>query len=245
MVNVFYENFHKKTFFQKKLISTKNFTYRDLLDILNKYTKPKSKILDIGCGAGTIDFFLANRGNFVTGIDVSLKAINSCKKSSRIMGLEDKLKFFQMNFPENTPSGLFDLIIVSEVLEHIVSEEKSIISVKNSLQKNGVVIISVPSASSLLYKFGFLEKFDKKVGHLRRYTTTSLSNLFKKNGFSIIEIKKTEGILRNSLFVFQSFDLFIKILNKFDFLSEFVSFLDKFFIKIFGESNIILVAKAK
>jgi len=241
--NNFYDNFHKKTIFQKRVVNSKNFTYRDLLKVIIKLVKPNCKILDIGCGAGTIDFFLASKGNYVTGIDVSLTAIESCIKSSRLMGLENNLNFFQMCFPDQIPTNMFEIIIFSEVLEHINSEKKSLDAINKILQTKGIVIVSVPSLNAPLFKLGFLKKFDKEVGHLRRYSQKSITKLFNDNGFMVIEVLKTEGILRNSLFVFPCFNLFVKCLNKYNFLSDVVSFLDRSLIKIFGESNIILLAR--
>lgn len=51
------------------------------LDFIQKCLKPKSKILDVGCGTGEpIAQFLINEGYDVTGIDASRKMINLCKQ---------------------------------------------------------------------------------------------------------------------------------------------------------------------
>ncbi|KTD50865.1 class I SAM-dependent methyltransferase [Legionella quateirensis] len=51
------------------------------LNFIQKYLKPKDKILDVGCGTGEpIAQFLITEGYDVTGIDASSKMIDLCKK---------------------------------------------------------------------------------------------------------------------------------------------------------------------
>ncbi|MBL7479257.1 class I SAM-dependent methyltransferase [Legionella bononiensis] len=51
------------------------------LNFIQKYLKPKSKILDVGCGTGEpIAQFLITEGYEVTGIDASIKMIELCKQ---------------------------------------------------------------------------------------------------------------------------------------------------------------------
>ncbi|HAT3884547.1 TPA: class I SAM-dependent methyltransferase [Legionella pneumophila] len=61
---------------------TKDLTMEKLyLDFIQKCLKPKSKILDVGCGTGEpIAQFLINEGYDVTGIDASRKMISLCKQ---------------------------------------------------------------------------------------------------------------------------------------------------------------------
>ena len=51
------------------------------LNLIQTYLKPKSKILDVGCGTGEpIARFLIEQGYKVTGIDASYKMIDLCKQ---------------------------------------------------------------------------------------------------------------------------------------------------------------------
>lgn len=51
------------------------------LNLIQKYTQPKGKILDVGCGTGEpIARFLLEKGYQLTGIDASKKMIALCKK---------------------------------------------------------------------------------------------------------------------------------------------------------------------
>ena len=113
-----YEDFHSKTSAQNKTISAKNFTYRLLIESLDKYIRPGMKILDIGCGAGTLSLYLANKNYDVLGIDISKGAIQSAQSSASILNFK-KARFKVMNFPEEYPKEKFDFIVLTEVIEHI------------------------------------------------------------------------------------------------------------------------------
>lgn len=52
--------------------------------VYKKQIKPKSKILEIGCGLGTESIFLALRGMNVTAIDISDSAIKTAKQLADI-----------------------------------------------------------------------------------------------------------------------------------------------------------------
>ena len=93
----------------------------------------------------------------------------------------------------------FDLIICSEVLEHLQDDMKALLKMNILLKDNGGIIVSVPSVNAPLYKLGLAEKFDKRVGHLRRYSLNQIVSLIEKAGFKIEETYKTEGVIRNCL----------------------------------------------
>jgi len=106
-----------------------------------------------------------------------------------------------------------------------------------------MTVISVPSKNSPLFKLGFTKKFDERVGHLRRYNQEDLIRLLRKTGFKILEIQKTEGILRNFLFVSKFTGQIIRVANRFWIVSDIFTFIDNITLKLFGESQLIVVAQ--
>lgn len=242
-LSLLYEKFHEKIEPQNKIIGEKNFTYRILIEILERYISDKEKILDIGCGVGTVDFYLANKGYRILGFDISEKAVETCIQSAKELDLKARVAFNQLNFPRERPSGTFDLAICSEVLEHLENDADAVKVIFNLLDSGGIVIFSTPSTNAPLYKIGFTKEFDKKVGHLRRYSQDGLERMTSKSGFVIKEVMKTEGIIRNFLFLNSTAGKLVRILNKVGFLSDTVTMLDLLTIPLFGESNIFLVAQ--
>lgn len=237
----FYERFHRRTKVQKKIIEKRNFTYRNLISVLERYINDQDEILDIGCGAGTIDFYLASRGHKVLGIDIAGDALDRCEKSAQLLGLESKLSFEKLNFPEERPQGKFDLVICSEVLEHLKNDEKAISVIFELLRPGGFAVFSVPSQNAPLYKLGIAKEFDKKVGHLRRYSLKEIKALVSKEDFLICEVKKSEGIFRNFLFLNPVASMAIRFIR--GSLSDLVTFIDNLSLRFFGESQIFVVAQ--
>lgn len=243
-INKIYEKYHSERKLQKHIINATDFTYKSLLDLLIKYCQKRGKVLDIGCGVGTIDFYLAERGHTVVAIDISENAISIARRNAKIFGLDKYMQFYIGNFPEEIPKGIFDTIICSEILEHIKDDKGSVKKIKESLRKNGIVIASSPSQKAPLFKMGLLKNFDREVGHLRRYTDNSYRELFESAGLKILEIKKNEGILRSLLFTNKIGSLALRVINKWPFSVVF-TFFDDLTIPIFGESDIIIVAQKK
>jgi len=238
-----YEKYHQKTRSQKKLIKKRNFTYRLILNALEPYLIDRKKILDIGCGAGTLSLYIASRSHYIRGIDISSKAIKACRASAQMLGVTQNVKFQIASFPEIIIKENFDLILCIEVLEHLIKDELAIEKMFNHLKTNGVIIISVPSIKAPLYKLGFAKKFDKQVGHLRRYDLNKIIKLLKEKKIKIIKAKKTEGIIRSFLFTSKRTTPIVRIANKFQFVSDILTFLDNISLKLFGASQIIIIAK--
>lgn len=242
-----YEEFHKKTTFQPRLISFKNFTYRTILESLVKNLPPPEdcvNVLDIGCGAGTISIFLANLGYKVKGIDISRKAINVCKKNAKqLIPKKELIKFERVEFPYYSSVELFDVALCFEVIEHLKNNKLAISKIYNLLKKGGLLLLSAPSENAPLRKIGYANNFDKEVGHIRRYTIKDLVYILETTGFEILEIRKVEGIIRNFLFVNKIAGQFIKFIK--GPISDLVTFIDNLTIPLFGESDLLLVARKK
>lgn len=235
-----YEKFHAELKLQKRIIRRNNFTYRNLIEIIEKYLEYAKSVLDIGCGVGTVDFYLASQGCNVVGIDISKKAISMAKENSKTFGLEKRMRFLNISFPEESIKGKYNLIIASEVLEHLCNDGLAIKEMKDLLVEDGKIIISTPSSNAPLYRMGLLEKFDKRVGHKRRYSEKSLNKLISKAGLKVDRIIKTEGILRNALFTIKPLGQITRFIK--GPISDIVTFLDNIAIRLFGESNIYIIA---
>ena len=225
----------------KRIISKKDFTYRNIVGVLDKFCRGKN-VLDIGSGVGTLDLYLAQKGRQVTGIEISQRAVDIARQSQRLLGI-NKIKFIRGDFFQLKIREQFPFVICSEVLEHLSNEQQAINKIYRLIKPEGLLLITVPSQNAPLIKLGAIKKFDQVSGHLRRYTLDSLRLLLEKNQFKVIYTQKTEGLVRNSLYVFR-LNLIIKLANKFPFISDLITWLDNITLKLLGESQLIIVAKA-
>jgi len=235
-----YEEFHKTTLSQTHLISGNNFTYRIILNVVNKYLESPKKILDIGCGAGTLSLYLASKGNDINGIDISSKAIKRCKESAQYLKIKNA-SFKRMNFPNQIPNLKYDFIICSEVIEHLKNDNMALNRIFDMLKPKGIAIISTPSQNAPLHRWGLVHGFDKRVGHLRRYKIDDLEKKCKSVGFIVLETRKTEGIVRNFLFLNSLAGKFVRFIKFF--ISDIVTYVDNISLKFLGESQIFIVVQ--
>ncbi|MBI2031156.1 MAG: class I SAM-dependent methyltransferase [Candidatus Levybacteria bacterium] len=237
-----YDEFHNTTSVQTKIIRNNNFTYKTILKIIDNYLGLSKNILDIGSGAGSLCLYYANKGYKVLGLDISEKAVENATQSARYLKLTN-VKFTKMNFPEEIPNEKFDFIILTEVIEHLKDDNLAIKKIFSILNSKGMLVISTPSQNAPLYRLGLAKEFDMKVGHLRRYTVKELKSLCLKNGFEVVYIKKTEGIIRNYLFINSFAGKLVRFIKFF--ISDIVMFIDNLTIPFSGESNIIIVARKR
>ncbi|MDD3679430.1 MAG: methyltransferase domain-containing protein [Candidatus Shapirobacteria bacterium] len=235
----------KEIFVLKKTISEQSFTYKPLFRELKKYIKKNSMILDAGCGEGNISLILAKKNNNITGIDISKKAINTAKKKAKILGLEKRTKFFVRDIHNFKLKEKFDFVVCVEVLEHIENDSQTIKNISNHIKKFGLLIITTPSKNAPLYRLKNVKEYDKKIGHIRRYYEKDLINKLEKNDLEILEIKKTEGVLRNFLFFTHFGKFLLKVVNRFFLISIIFEKIDDLLLKLFKESQITIIAKKK
>ncbi len=127
--------------------------------------KPQGLALDYACGSGYGTEILSEAGYKATGWDINPEAMLYARKH-----------FPKCRFAK--PKGKYDLITFFEAIEHFEKEEgKAVLqSLKDSLTKNGTLLVSVPVKLDLT-RNGFHKS------HWNRYALDSyLGTLFKTVG---------------------------------------------------------------
>lgn len=247
---IFYDVFHKKTNIQRRVVNDKNFTYRLATSIIQKQISRKLKelnknleMLDYGCGSGTLSFYFAKKGIKVTGVDISGRAIQLATKSAKSIAIEDNTNFFNLDVGLiKLRNKRFEIVLCLEVIEHVRKDKELIRFLVNKLKKNGILIISTPSIDAPLNRMGITGSFDSKVGHIRRYSCEELVVYVESlPGVKSVESIVTEGILRNSLFIFPFLGTLIRFIR--GPISDIVTYLDGVLVRIFGGSNVFIIVQ--
>lgn len=238
-----YENYHSSVRKQHKVIENDDFTYQHLISFIEKYIPYNGKILDIGSATGTLSIYFASLGLTVDGLELSKNAINIANINKKILKIKN-VTFLNDSIEEFVTHKKYDLIVCFEVLEHIQDDKKCLIKISKLLVDHGVLAISVPSKNAPLFKMGLLTKFDKKVGHLRRYSLFEIKNLLNSIGIRVIDVKKSEGLLRNILYTNKIMGYFIKLM-KIKIIKHIFNLLDQITRVLFGESQVILICRKK
>lgn len=133
--------------------------------------------LEIGSGNGiSVDQFEKYTSCIVDGCDLNEKALLLSKPS--------KGRKLLYNIDDKNPALLnhYDGIILLDVLEHIDADLHFLQTALQHSKNGGHLIVNVP-AHQWLYS-----DYDKAVGHVRRYSPSSLLSLLKQANLSEIKV---------------------------------------------------------
>lgn len=171
------------------------FKNQKYLENLIQRLKPKSKILDIGCGAGIpIDKFLIENGFNITGIDISSEQIKLAKQNLH------KGNFFVKDMSEiDFPKNYFDAIISFYAIFHIKREEHQKLFDKlfSILKPNGYLLVTMGSE-----EWEGIEDFHGSKMFWSHYGVDKNLEIIRNSGLKIIshEIDTSGG--EKHLFIF-------------------------------------------
>ena len=139
-------------------------------------------IIDDACGSGYISIESARRGATVVACDLNIAAL------VRLITLAHKMNLAGKILPvccssEYLPikSSVADAVAANAILEHLPNEAAAIRDITRVVKRQGIAMITVPLSYHLLNPL-FLPLnyfFDKRIGHLRRYTKEMLIKRFE------------------------------------------------------------------
>ena len=168
----------------------------DVGALIARCVKPASKVLDVGCGTGSISEVI--------------KVLSQCK----IEGIEPDADRCQIARERGIPvhdgiltqeylqtNGPYDHIIFADVLEHLPDPSTVIELARTGLKEGGSIIASVPNIAHffvrtdlLLGKFDYADCGIMDATHLRWFTRKTLLTLFRNSGFEVVAISYTVNI---------------------------------------------------
>ena len=142
------------------------------------------RVLDVGCGIGTMTEYYIDGRDVVVGIDIFQNQIEFMREKFR-----EKTNFQAMlldilqveKMKEKMLEYRFDTIICINTLEHLENDKQAILNMKELLAEDGHIIIFVPAMQRLYCSL------DKNVSHYRRYDKGVLSSLAHECGLEVIK----------------------------------------------------------
>ncbi len=154
-----------------------------LLKEIKRY-KNGGKLLEIGSSYGFFLKMARDEGFDTYGIEISSDAVNY---SRRRFGL----KIFRGTIRANqfSPSN-FDIIIMSDVLEHMTDPQKELGRLIEILKPQGLLFVQVPNFNSIMAKItGEGWNWLLPSVHLFHFSPNSIKIIIKSQNFKIIDIK--------------------------------------------------------
>ncbi|HZV68164.1 MAG TPA: methyltransferase domain-containing protein [Saprospiraceae bacterium] len=110
--------------------------------------KKWNRVLEIGCAeAGVLKCFL-EEGAFCTGIELSAYRLENAEKFHAQALKEGRIEFINRNIfdidPEFDLGGLYDLIILKDVIEHIPGQKEFMYQLPSFLNAGGYIFFAFP-----------------------------------------------------------------------------------------------------
>ena len=207
--------------------------YNDfLVSIIEKEITPNSIVVDFGAGIGTFAKKIKLLGHLVHCVESDSHQLN------QILALDLPASLNLEDFHNNS----IDLIYSLNVLEHIENDTAIINDFYNKVKPGGFILIYVP-AFNILYS-----SMDKTVGHVRRYTRSSLEEKVISSGFTVVRNDYVDslGFFASLLFKLIGNDKGTINRGALIFYDRFIFPLSRLFDIIFRKSfgkNVFLIAR--
>jgi 2-polyprenyl-3-methyl-5-hydroxy-6-metoxy-1,4-benzoquinol methylase len=169
-----------------------------LLEMISEFAalnenKQPLRILDIGCGNGSLSNLIAQNGYEVIGLEESNSGIKFANQSF------PNCKFIQgsiYNIPYTELGEKFDVIISCEVIEHLFYPKELVKNVKQCLKPNGLLIITTPYNGYLKNLIiAAVGKMDQHLttlwdgGHIKFFSVATMTTLLKTENYTNIKFK--------------------------------------------------------
>lgn len=106
------------------------------------------RVLDVGCGTGFLLEQLAGRGFTGVGVDLSPESIAIARQRLADLGAADRLRA-ETGSAYEPPDGPFELITLTDVLEHLEDPRACLRALHDRLAPGGLLVISTPNRHSL------------------------------------------------------------------------------------------------
>ncbi|MBC8204791.1 class I SAM-dependent methyltransferase [bacterium] len=146
-------------------------------------------ILDVGCGNGLTAKTIKEKfdSKYVLGIEVDREAAKEAEKKL------DEILVIDLNKTKLELNRKFDLIVLADILEHLVSPEDLLNQIRSILNIDGQVVISIPNVRNWSIIFEIIFKGDWRYRdegildrtHLRFFTKKSAIRMIESTGFTI------------------------------------------------------------
>lgn len=166
----------------------KNFfiSMEECLSVVGKF----DNVLEAGCGEGEVANFIAEKFNgtcqytSIDAFDVSDKVIKKAQE------MYPNINFFTGSIYEIARGG-YDLVVCSEVLEHLEEPEKALFELKKTTDK--YLLVSVPREPVWcvlnMVRGKYLRDFGNTPGHIQHWSKKKFLEFLKCSGMNIRKVK--------------------------------------------------------
>jgi len=154
-----------------------------LLDPRSSRLVPRLRICELGCGTGG-NLAAVMTEHDVVGVECSPDALRYARKT-----LGDRVRFGRLPHEIDLPPASFDVVLMTDVLEHIDDDAASAEAALRLLRPGGIVVATVPA-----YQWLYSPR-DAHHHHFRRYSKRQFAELWDAEGAKTILLSHYNTLL--------------------------------------------------
>jgi ubiquinone/menaquinone biosynthesis C-methylase UbiE len=202
---------YEKQYGEKKLISFNSFPFlrkafkrfdihREELAL--SFLDEGERLLDVGCGNGSLVFKAKVKFNEVYGIDISPSRIGEAKEIALEKNINN-VHFSVCNINEKIdfPDKTFGAVTCIAVIEHVFDPYFALREINRVLKDGGVFVAEVPNIAYIKQRIGLLlgrlpitsspynwKEIGWDGGHLHYFTQKTFCRFIEESGFKILKV---------------------------------------------------------
>jgi SAM-dependent methyltransferase len=174
--------------------------YERLARFVMEYSRPGLKVVDLGCG----NCLWNVHGIPVLGVDINSKMLSWAKKNRRLEDFRVTTDLSQTDLPAKS----FDLVVMTEVLEHLLDLKGTLAEVRRILNDQGDFLVTVPydfflGPFFILFNMNCLFQGHLKgsvyhryrCGHVNHFTISRMKRTLSENDFRLERLFIVNGLL--------------------------------------------------
>jgi SAM-dependent methyltransferase len=145
---------------------------------VRRLRQPIESVLDVGCGLGEtiIDLSQVLPSARMIGVDISPVAIEACRQS-----IPDA-DFHVLDIVEGTLPTSFDLVVCSEVVEHLDDPTRAVSNMRRMTREGGFLVLTT--------QHGRVHATEQAIGHTSHPTRADLLRWIQTAGYSVLEMRQ-------------------------------------------------------
>lgn len=162
------------------------FAYKTQFDIIKNYSNPSSKIVDFGCGTGHFVYNALKNGIHFSGVEFNNEVVKLLSKEITQCKFETVSDFL-------CNEDKYDLIRLSNVLEHFTNPKVEFNRILSKLNTNGIVLVEGPleKNASLVNYFKWKYFILRLIFNNNYQTNHPPTHIFYSNNKNQLEFFKT------------------------------------------------------